>query len=116
MAFRPRRAGHFASRASASLGIIVWSLVAAYRGRKIDLVEPRRRFREIFVAGAGSYVLLVVASEILLNGRMAAQELELINAAAIVATGRRSPSRQGSERPGHGRRRRSGRRQGLTHR
>lgn len=67
-----------------SLGIIVWSLVAAYRGRKIDLVEPRRRFRELLIAGAGSYMLLIVASEILLNGRMAAQELELVNAVAVV--------------------------------
>ena len=69
----------------AALGIIVWSLVAAYRGRRIDLVEPRRRFREIFVASCGSYMLVVVASEIQLNGRMATEGLALINVAVIVA-------------------------------
>ncbi|MER9586172.1 hypothetical protein [Mesorhizobium sp. M0276] len=68
----------------AALGIIVWSLVAAYRGRRIDLVEPRRRFREVFVAACGSYMIVVVASEIQFNGRMATEGLALINVAVVV--------------------------------
>ena len=66
-----------------ALAIIVWALVRAYRGRDVDLVEPRRRFRDLFVGVSGGYMILVVAAEILLRDETAKPELELLNVAAI---------------------------------
>jgi AraC-like DNA-binding protein len=68
-----------------SLALVVWVLISAYRGRANDLVEPRRTLRSMMVVGTGSYMLLVVASEILLNGRPPDPVIELANLAFILA-------------------------------
>ena len=68
-----------------ALAIIVVALVLAFRGRGADLVEPRRRFRDILVGGAGGYMVLVIATEIFLQDRRAWPEIELLNVAAIFA-------------------------------
>ncbi len=67
-----------------SLGITITALVLALLGRSNDLVEPRRRFRDIFVAVSGAYILVVLTTEIVLRSRPAVPELELLNIAAIL--------------------------------
>jgi AraC-like DNA-binding protein len=66
-----------------SLGITVSALVLAFLGRAGDLVETRRRFRDVFVGVSGLYILIVTATEIYLRARPAAPALELVNVAAI---------------------------------
>ncbi len=66
-----------------SLGITVSALILAFLGRAGDLVEARRRFRDLFVGVSGVYILIILATEIFLRDRPAAPGLELVNVAAI---------------------------------
>ena len=68
-----------------ALAIVVLTLVRVYQGRAIDLVEPRRRFRDIFLGLAGGYMILVIAVEIFLKGQQAWPAIEIINVGAIFA-------------------------------
>ncbi|NQV20038.1 MAG: helix-turn-helix transcriptional regulator [Rhodospirillales bacterium] len=68
-----------------TLAFIVLAMVQAYRGRSTDLVDSRRRFRDIFVVGVGGYILVVAAVEIFLRGTRPAVIVELMNVAAIWA-------------------------------
>jgi len=66
-----------------SLGITVSALVLARKGKASDLVESRRKFRDVFVGVCGGYILIVLVVEIVLRDQTAPQTLELINIAAI---------------------------------
>lgn len=66
-----------------SLAVTVAALVLAFLGKAGDLVEARRRFRDIFVGLSGAYILIVVSTEVLLRSRPAAPTLELVNLAVI---------------------------------
>jgi hypothetical protein len=73
-------------------GFAIAGLVAAYQGRREDLVEGRRRMRMRFVWSVGLYTLLVIGTGFLGNSaQLSAQSYKLINlgvpllAAALVA-------------------------------
>jgi len=68
-----------------SLGITVAALVQAFAGRAEDMIEARLRFRSVFVAVGGIYILIVVAVEVYLQASPADPALELVNLAAIFA-------------------------------
>jgi AraC-like DNA-binding protein len=67
-----------------SLTLTVSALVLAYLGREGDLVEPRRRFRGLFVGVSGVYILIVVATEIYFSAQAAPSALELVNLGMIL--------------------------------
>jgi len=66
-----------------SLGITISALILARKGKDGDLVESRRKFRDVFVSVCGGYILIVLVVEIVLRDQTAHQSLELINIAAI---------------------------------
>lgn len=68
-----------------SLGFIVLSLAQAQLGRSGDLIEPRRLFRDVLTGVSGAYMVAVVVTEILLEGRSRIHELEVLNAGLIFA-------------------------------
>lgn len=67
-----------------SLGFVVAALAQAQFGRGSDLVEARRRFRDIFVAVSGAYIIVVLAVEIFMMGKGPAPLLDAINAGGIL--------------------------------
>lgn len=67
-----------------SLGFVVAALAQAQFGRGPDLVEARRRFRDVFVAVSGAYIILVLAVEIFMSGKGPAPLLDVINVGGIL--------------------------------
>lgn len=68
-----------------SLGFAVAAIVQARLGRRDDLLEGRRRLRDIFVVLTASYIVIVVGFEIYGIGRAPLPMLDLINVGAILA-------------------------------
>lgn len=68
-----------------SLAITIHALALAFLGKADDLIETRRRFRDVFVGVTGLYILIVIAMEIYLRAQPAAPALELVNVAVIFA-------------------------------
>ncbi len=66
-----------------SLSFVVLALAQAQLGRGPDLVAARRRIRDALVVLVGAYMVIVVATEILLMGKARVPMLELINVAVI---------------------------------
>lgn len=75
---------HIASRVAA-LGLILWAVVAAWRGRPDDLVETRRRYRLGFVVIVSIHMTAVVVAELSGLTASVARYAELINLLFIVA-------------------------------
>ncbi len=67
-----------------SLGITVSALLLAWQEKAGDLIETRRRFRDVFIGVSGVYILIVLAGEMLLRNQSASSSLEIINVAAIL--------------------------------
>lgn len=67
-----------------SLCFVVPALTQAQIGRRDDLVEPRRRFRDIVTGLSGIYIVIVVITEILLRGEGPVPVLEIVNVSAIL--------------------------------
>lgn len=67
-----------------SLCFVVLALTQAQIGRRDDLVEPRRRFRDIITGLSGVYIVIVVITEILLRGEAPVPALKIINVSAIL--------------------------------
>lgn len=67
-----------------SLAFVLLALTQAQIGRRYDLVEPRRRFRDIITGLSGVYIVVVVIAEILLRGEGPVPVLEIINVSAIL--------------------------------
>ena len=67
-----------------SLSFVLLALAQAQIGRRDDLVEPRRRFRDLITGLSGVYIVIVVISEILLRGEGPVPILEMVNVTAIL--------------------------------
>lgn len=67
-----------------SLSFVILALTQAQIGRRDDLVEPRRRFRNVITGLSGVYIVVVVISEILLRGEGPMPVLEIVNVSAIL--------------------------------
>ena len=67
-----------------SLSFVVLALAQAQIGRRDDLVEPRRRFRDLITGLSGVYIVVVVLSEILLRGEGPVPALEIVNISVIL--------------------------------
>jgi len=67
-----------------SLCFVLLALTQAQIGRRDDLVEPRRRFRDIVTGLSGVYIVVVVVTEILLRDEGPVPVLEVVNVAAIL--------------------------------
>jgi len=74
---------HIASRV-ASLSLIFWAVLAAWRGRQGDLVESRRRYRVWFIAIVSLHMVFVVAAEMSYLAQSVVQVADLINLIMIV--------------------------------
>jgi AraC-like DNA-binding protein len=66
-----------------AFGLLASALVAAWRSRDGDLVEPRRELRGRLVAFLGAYGLAILVVEVFLLGQPAPLWLETANAAVI---------------------------------
>jgi AraC-like DNA-binding protein len=66
-----------------SLALIVLAMAQAQIGLTADLVEPRRRFRSILAGVTGAYMIIIVITEILLEGQSRIPELEVLNVGVI---------------------------------
>lgn len=67
-----------------SIAFIVGAFWVAFRGRRFDLVESRRKFRDWLTALVGLYMLGVVAAEIALLGKEPPPVVNTLNVAAIL--------------------------------
>lgn len=66
------------------LGLVLHALWHAVRGRSVDLIEERRQFRMVFVAGIGGYIGLITTVEVFLHIAPPPQWLLTLNPAAIA--------------------------------
>jgi AraC-like DNA-binding protein len=80
-----RTGGAVASKVAA-ISFVTAALWIAWHSWGGDLIEPRRRLRWWLVGYLGAYGLIVLASEIYLQGQQPPGWLDLLNAAAIAAT------------------------------
>ena len=67
-----------------SLAFILGALWIAFRSRRLDLVESRRKFRDWLTAIVGLYMMGVVAAEIALLGKEPTPVVNTLNVAAIL--------------------------------
>ncbi len=67
-----------------SLAFILGALWIAFRSRRVDLVESRRKFRDWLTAIVGLYMLGVIAAEIALLGKDTSPLANTLNVAAIL--------------------------------
>ncbi|MDF3022159.1 MAG: AraC family transcriptional regulator [Steroidobacteraceae bacterium] len=67
-----------------SLVFILSALWIAFRSRRMDLVESRRKFRDWLTAIVGLYMLGVIAAEIALLGKDPSPLVSTLNVAAIL--------------------------------
>jgi AraC-like DNA-binding protein len=67
-----------------SLAFILGALWIAFRSRRLDLVESRRKFRDWLTAIVGLYMMGVVAAEIALLGKEPTPVANTFNVAAIL--------------------------------
>lgn len=68
-----------------SLGFVVAAVIRIYSGRKDDLVETRRRLREVHILMTGSVITFNMFSHLILRGRLLSEILDLAN--VILAWG-----------------------------
>jgi AraC-like DNA-binding protein len=67
-----------------SLAFILGGLWVAFRGRRFDLVESRRKFRDWLTAVVGLYMMGVISAEIALLGKEPSPLASTLNVAAIL--------------------------------
>lgn len=68
-----------------SLGFVVAAIIRIYSGRKDDLIETRRRLREVHILMTGSVITFNMFSHLILRGRLLSEILDLAN--VILAWG-----------------------------
>lgn len=68
-----------------SLALVAHALFRVIRGSPSDLVEPRRRFRRVFVFINGTAIGLVLCAEIWLRGQPASAAVEAAKSYAVLA-------------------------------
>lgn len=80
------RSGAVVLNKLAAFAFVLGALYALGRSWAGDLVEPRRRLRRALVAYLGGYGLVVLSSEVYLQGSLPPAWLDLLNAALIGAS------------------------------
>ncbi|TGK00034.1 AraC family transcriptional regulator [Leptospira langatensis] len=68
-----------------SLAFVVAAIIRIYSGRKDDLIETRRRLREVHILMTGSVISFNMFSHLILRGRVLSEILDLAN--VILAWG-----------------------------
>lgn len=68
-----------------SLGFIILAMIQIQLGKQADLVEGRRRFRTLFIPGVGTYIVVVLAVELVLKDKTPPALIELLNLMVILA-------------------------------
>lgn len=62
-----------------SLAFVLFAIFQTYSGRKDDLVETRRRLREVHILMTGSVITFGIFSHLILRGKTLSEVLDLIN-------------------------------------
>ncbi|TGL64513.1 helix-turn-helix domain-containing protein [Leptospira sarikeiensis] len=62
-----------------SLGFVVAAIIRIYSGRKDDLIETRRRLREVHILMTGSVIAFNMFSHLILRGKLLSEILDLAN-------------------------------------
>ncbi|MEQ8348996.1 MAG: AraC family transcriptional regulator [Sneathiellaceae bacterium] len=68
-----------------AIALVLHALFVAWTGRRGDLLPARRRFRLVFAAGVGGYILLVLATELSVGEAAVPAPWSLAGATAILA-------------------------------
>lgn len=67
-----------------SILFVLAALFSAFSGRAMDLVSPRRKFRDAFILSTGAYMLVIAVIEVVLAGHPPHPIISIFNAVAIL--------------------------------